>query len=132
MRSKMRDSLALYLEVPGGAEVGFEFDAGAPVTGTVHPAANKALAVIATSVEVRIRFISRVQADRSSASRISLGSSVVRFAVKTRSQRALRYSSSESDGRLIVPIQPSPVSLSTFPLRRSTGMSSPSICVFTG
>src|SRR5882762_8548711 len=126
MRSKMRDSAAPYLLAFGG--VG-DVD-GEPVglaTGIAQPA-TRIRAAVATNVLVTIiRVISPAQPDRSRAASTRRGSRLVRRAVKTRSHRALLYNSSDSDGRLIVPIQPSPVRRSTFPLRLRTGMSRPSI-----
>src|SRR3954462_14433355 len=116
----------------GVAVLGPDDGATGAAIGIAQPATRKATTDAAKELVTRIHVISPCQSDRSSASRIRRGSTRARWAVKTRSQRALLYSSSDSVGRLMVPIQPSPVSLSTFPLRRSTGMSSPSISVFTG
>src|ERR1700680_1331148 len=130
MRSKMRASVALYLPALAPAKVEGK-GAGDP-TGIAQPAISRATADAAKYLSTRIHLITIRQRDRSNASRSRRGSRLARFDVNTRSHLALLYSSSESEGRLIVPIQPSPVSRSTLPLRLRTGMSSPNICVFTG
>src|SRR5450759_1481197 len=132
MRSKMRASVPPYALGLAPAFAGVDGEgAGAP-TGIAQPATRRATAEAAKNLGARIHNMTLRQRDRSNASRTRRGSRLARFAVKTRSHLALLYNSSESEGRLIVPIQPSPVSRSTLPLRRRTGMSSPSICVFTG
>src|ERR1700681_4638489 len=107
MRSKMRASVAPYLVAlaPSGAD---GEDAGAP-TGIAQPAISRATADAAKYLCARIHLITIRQRDRSNASRSRRGSRLARFAVKTRSHLALLYNSSEREGRLIVPIQPSPV-----------------------
>src|SRR5207237_8672890 len=116
----------------GAAREGAALEGAAPAIGIVQSATRKRPTAARISFESRIPFISRVRGYRSNTSSIRRGSRLVRLAVKTRSHLALRYNSSDSEGRLIVPIQPSPVSRSTFPLRLRTGISSPSISVFTG
>ena len=79
----MRDSRAP--RVLGGVEVAG--DEGVVLTGKVQPAI-KAIDASETNPG-RMPVISGPQPNRSSASRILRGSSFVRFAVKTRSHRAL-------------------------------------------
>src|SRR5882724_8012506 len=127
----MRDSVAPYAVERAGVAVD-ALAGAAPAMGIVQSATSSMPAAAKTTFETCIHVISRDQSDRSSALRIRRGSSVVRLAVKTLSHLALLYKSSESEGRFIVPIHPSPVRRSTLPLRRRTGISRPSIWVFTG
>lgn len=78
----MRDSVAPIPPRPleGGGDEG-------TLTGGAHPADNTA---VATNNNLRrIRVIAELQLNRSRASRILRGARFVRFAVNTRSQRAL-------------------------------------------
>lgn len=79
MRDSVGPSALGAVDLPGGGE-------GEP-TGRAQPATKATDA--SESNPVRIRVITGPQPNRSSASRILPGSSFVRLAVKTRSQRAL-------------------------------------------
>src|SRR4051812_7168482 len=127
----MRDTDVPYAPVSPGDAGGAAPLAALFCIGITQPTLRSRVAT-ATKLVRRMDVISRLQLDRSNASRTRRGSRLVRLAVNTRSHLALLYNSSEREGRLIVPIHPSPVRRSTLPLRLSTGMSRPSISVFTG